>query len=351
MYLGNQVPWFAFVVHARDLRDLMAFPGATLIREHSTSDEEFVEKLSTNPPVVLHDVLFGPAAIRGEIIGVPLLPDAMVTPDGHRAVIDAVKLAVERGSHFIGLGALTSPATAGGRAVVRHVPPKITVTNGNGLTAAVAHRNVHEVCGGRAPGQARVAVVGATGSVGVALSQMLADDGFDLVLIGSSVARATKFLGDLADRAELAGDLAPVASADVVVTLTNDSAAHLRPEHVRPGAVVIDVAQPHNVEDSEREEFARHGVSVVRGGVVRIPGYSCKQDFRLSDRGQTFACLAETYALAKESIRETSVGRPSADYARTMAKRAGRQGIAICELDVEIDANRDPTIGAVSLST
>lgn len=351
MFLGKQVPWFAFVVHARDLRDLLTFPGATLIRDHSSSDEEFVEKLSTNPPVVLDDVRFGTAAIRGEIIGVPLLPEAIVTPDGHRAVIDAVQLAVQRGSYFVGLGALTSPATAGGRAVVRHVPSSVTVTNGNGLTAAIAHQNVHEARGERAPERTRVAVVGATGSVGVPLSELLADDGFDLVLIGSSPERVNKVLGGLADRAELAGDLGPVGEADVVVTLTNDPAAKLRPELLRPGAVVIDVAQPANVEDSERDDFARHGVSMARGGAVRIPGYSCEQDFRLPDIGQTFACLAETFALAKESVRETSVGRPSAEYARRMAALAGRQGIATCKLGVEVGAGPDLKTGAMSLST
>jgi fatty aldehyde-generating acyl-ACP reductase len=327
----------------------MTMPGSSLIREHSASDEEFVEKVSTNPPVVLHDVLFGPAAIRGEIIGVPLLPDAVVTPDGQRAVIEAVRVGVQRGALFVGLGALTAPATASGRAVVSHVPASVTVTNGNGLTAAVVRQNVEEVRGDRPPGETRVTVVGATGSVGVPLSHVLSEDGFDLVLVGSSLRRATRVLGDLADRAVLAGDLRPVAEADIVVVLTNDRAAKLVPEHLRPGAVVIDVAQPPNVEDGDQAAFERRGVSVARGGVVRIPGYSCKQDFRLPDCGQTFACLAETYALAREGVRETSVGRPSPDYVRRMAELASRHGIVACPLGVTLQ-DADPGVATDALS-
>jgi predicted amino acid dehydrogenase len=337
VYLGNQPPWFTFIVHPRDLPDLMAtMPGSSLIRKHSASDQEFVDKVSTNPPVVLHDVIFGGSAMRGEIIGIPLLPDAVLTPDGHRAVIDAVRLGVQRGAHFIGLGALSSPATAGGRSVLRHVPPTVTVTNGNGLTAAVARDNVHEVCAGRAREATRVALLGATGSVGAALSHLLADDGFDLVLVGSSLERVTKILGDLAERATLAGSLEALGDADVVVALTNDEAAKLRPEVLKPGCVVVDVAQPPNVEHEQKGDFAERGVSVVVGGAVRIPGYSCQQDFRLPDRGQTFACLAETYLLTRESVRRHSVGRPSAEYARHIGELARRHGVSACTLGVEV---------------
>jgi fatty aldehyde-generating acyl-ACP reductase len=335
MYLSSAQPWFVFLVHPRDIAEFLTIPGASLLRRYSDTDEEFVQKATSNPPVVCEDVAFLGSAVRGEIVGVPRLPESLLTPDGNRAVVEAMELGVQRGARVIGLGALTAPATAGGRALLRHVPPNVTITNGNGLTAAVTYRNVLEAVAMLEPvGNAHVAVLGATGSVGHAVSHLLAEDGFALTLIGPTHERVERLLGDLLDHATAAAGLAAVADADIVLALTNDSSATITPELPREGAIVIDVAQPHNVEDDAIAEFAERGISVVRGGTVQIPGYSCARDFRLKSKRHSFACLAETYLLACEGIREHSVGRPSADYARQMAELAAHHGVAICPLEL-----------------
>ena len=331
--------WFAFIVHARDMRDLRAMPGASLIRQYSDSDEEFAAKVISNPPVVLDDMTFVGSPVRGELLGIPRLPSAMMTPDGHRAVVDAVRLAADRGSPVIGLGALTAPATAGGRALLRRAPPSVALTNGNGLTAAVAREHVLDAS--RMLGlddRAVVAVVGATGSVGSALSRLLADDTFPLVLVGRNPERLTVF-DDIRARARLTDDLASVREADIVVLLTHEPAARISVDDVKEGALVIDLAQPPNVSDDDVTEFRERGIPLVRGGIVDIPGYACKQDFRLPRQSDTFACLAETYVLAREGIRENSVGRPSPAYARRMLALAHRHGIAVRSIATEVEAS------------
>jgi fatty aldehyde-generating acyl-ACP reductase len=334
MYLtSDQPPWFVFIVHPRDVAETLTMPGGAFVRRYSESDEEFVNKLEANPPVVCAEVTFAGSPVRGEIIGVPLLPQAILTPAGNRAVVDASLLAAERGAGVVGLGALTAPATAGGRALLRHVPRNVTITNGNGLTAAIAYQNAREVLAllddDRDP---RIGVLGATGSVGCALSHLLADDDFELILIGTSQARVEQLLGPLLDRAIPASGLASLMNADIVLVLTNDPSATLTADLLSPGAWVIDVAQPHNIDDAALPAFAERDVTVVRGGTVQIPGYSCSWDFRLPMRHHSFACLAETYLLAREGIREHSVGRPSSDYARRIAALAGQHGILPCPL-------------------
>jgi predicted amino acid dehydrogenase len=334
VYLSNsQPPWFAFLVHPRDVAEFVEMPGGTLIRRYSESDEDFIRKASTNPPVVVADVVFGGSPMRGEIVGVPRMPDAILTPDGNRAVVEAAQLAADRGARVVGLGALTAPATAGGRALLRHLPTNVTITNGNGLTAAVARENVLEASAAVGLGQhARVAVLGATGSVGHALAHLLADDGFTLTLVGPSIERVQRSFAGLLDRVRVASGPTAVAGAEVVAVLTNDPSARLTPELPDAGAIVIDFAQPHNVEDAQIGAFAARGIGVVRGGAVRIPGFASSRDFRLPSRRDCFACLAETYLLAKEGLREHSVGQPSADYARRMATLAARHGVRACPL-------------------
>src|SRR6185437_1063117 len=181
-------PWFAFIVHPRDLPELIAMPGASLVYDHSASDEEFIAKARGNPPIVLADVVFSGAAVRGELIGIGFLPDAMLSTDANRAVAAAVELAADRGAPVIGLGALTAPATAGGRALLERLPRGVTLTNGNGLTAATVRDNVAEAIGHLGLGRpARVALLGATGSVGAALARLLAEEDLELILIGGSV--------------------------------------------------------------------------------------------------------------------------------------------------------------------
>jgi fatty aldehyde-generating acyl-ACP reductase len=340
--MAGNGPWFAFIVHPRDLPELIAMPGASLVYDHSEDDEEFIAKALGNPPVVLADVVFSGSAVRGELIGIGRLPDTMLSTDAHRAVADAVDLAVGRGAPVVGLGALTAPATAGGRALLRRLPRGVTLTNGNGLTAAVIRRNVREA-GLRLDldRRPRVALLGATGSVGAALARLLGEDELELTLIGASLGRIERTLGDLLAAGHgSASTLDALADADVVVVLTNASSARVTPGDVRPGAIVIDVAQPPNVSASDAATFAAEGVAVVPGGVVRIPGYSCRQDFGLPSPRDTFACLAETYLLAREGLRDHSTGTPSTDYALRIERVAERHGVTPLPLFGELGEER-----------
>lgn len=327
-HLSDRAPWFVFLFHFRGMDDLYRIGGTSFVRRYSRSEAELRTKIGSLPPLVAGEVVFGFTAIRGEMLCLTRMPEEMTTPCATRTVVEGVELALRRGAGVIGLGALTAPATGGGLKLLRHLPAGVTLTNGSAYTAAVVRHNVAEAGAALAlDRQARVAVVGATGSVGVPASHLLAEAGFDLILIGRSVKRAQHRLGNLADQAVFAGDLGAVREADVVVLLTSDPSARLVPDQVRTSTVVIDYAQPPNVAASVYDEFRRRGVTVVEGGIVRIPQYACTLDIGLSDPGNTFACLAETYLFAREGIREHSVGRPSAELARRLERVAQRHGV------------------------
>jgi predicted amino acid dehydrogenase len=328
MYVTNAKPWFTFLVHPRDVPDLYSIRAVSLLRRYSDDEQDFVAKACTLAPLVLGDVRLRGSPVRGEVVCAVRLPHEVMTGAGMGAVVEAAKLAVSRGTPLIGLGALTAPAMGGGERLLRHLPSEVKVTNGNGYTAAVTRANVAEAAEWLGLGErAKVVVVGSTGSVGGAASRLLADDGYQLVLLGRSQARVEHLLGDLAGRAVLSGDLDLVRDADIVVTLTHEARARLQPELVRPGSVVIDVAAPANIDKLQVPEFARHGVHVAKGALARIPGYFCAQDFLLPEPADTFACLAETYVLARQGLFEHSLGRPTVEYARRVQALAERYDV------------------------
>jgi fatty aldehyde-generating acyl-ACP reductase len=342
-YLTNEAPWFSFLVHARDPADFFLVGGSSIIASHSATQQEFITRMCTMPPTVIGTVRVGLGPVWGEVIAVVRLPGDILRPSGRAQITQAVLLAAQRGSAVVGLGALTAPATRGGTTLLPELPKGLTLTTGNAYTAAIAEQNVTEAAAAIGLGtNARVIVVGATGSVGVAASHLLADAGFDLVLAGRTRARVERELGGLAGAATLSAGVADVPRADIVLLLTSDTSSRLTPEMPRPGAIVIDFAQPVNVDPARYPEFAARDVHVVQGGLVTVPGLSCTVDMRLADGNCTLACLAETYLLAREGIRTHSVGNARPEAARHMLKLAARHGFSARQLGIPA---RGPTRG------
>ena len=351
-YLTQEPPWFTFLVHPRDFEDLWVVPGAALIDEHSATEAEFREKMLSLPPTVIGDVRFGFSPVHGEVVGVLCMPDEILHLKGRRGIIEAVEVAVGRGTPVIGLGALTSPATRGGAALVPLVPRGVTITTGNAYTAAVAYHNVMQGIGALGDsGPVRVAVVGCTGSVGVATARLLDREGLDLILIGRSQQRVHRELPDLAPRSMVSEQRSDVAGADVVLLLTGDPAATIEPDMPQPGSIVLDLAHPFNILPQRFGEFWARDIRVAQGGLVDIPGYSNTAELRLPDRHCTLACLAETYLFAREGIREHSVGHASVDLAIELEDIAGRYGVEPRKLELDgWKAPSDPLAGRVAVA-
>ena len=328
-YLSAQPPAFVFLTHLRDDADLHRIGASSFLRRYSDGEDDFRRKMCSLPPLVAGEISFGFGPVRGEVVVVMRQPDELLGPGGGRAVLEGLEVALARGARVIGLGALVAPATASGARLLRHLPDGVTLTNTNAYTAVLVRANVHEAAAALGLGpRARVAVIGCTGSVGVPASRLLAADGFPLVLVGRTTERVRRHLGDLeAGATRVAAGLESALGSDVVVLLTSDQSARLSPDHVSPGAFVIDFAQPANVVPAALAEFARRGVTVVEGGIVRIPDYWCGVDLGLADAADTTACVAEAYLFAREGIQAHSVGRPTPELARRLERAALRHGV------------------------
>ncbi|WP_154792632.1 semialdehyde dehydrogenase [Occultella kanbiaonis] len=219
--------------------------------------------------------------------------------EGRARVHRAVDVAARTGAEMVGLGALTATVTRGGSSLSGCTD--VGVTNGNAFTAAIVDTQARQLLDGRAgaPGR-RVAVVGASGSVGGAVSELLAADAAVDHL--SLIARSRPRLEALADRigprvpTTIGTDLTGLADADLIILLTASADALVRPEHLAPGAVVLDATQPRNTAPDLL--VARPDVTIVDGGIVSIPSLRLTGGDIGLPNGRAYACFAETALLS-----------------------------------------------------
>ena len=115
---------------------------------------------------------------EGELIVLPHLPAELLAILGRGQAVDlvqsAVDLGIARGARVVGLGGFSSIISYGGNSLEER--PGVTVTSGNSLTTWAALRSVELACAeeGRKLAQSTVAVVGANGAIGHALSKFFA---------------------------------------------------------------------------------------------------------------------------------------------------------------------------------
>ncbi len=244
------------------------------------------------------------------------------------------RLAERLGAQILGLGAYTSVVGDAGITVAKHLT--IPVTTGNSYTIAVAVEA--SLAAARRmdldPARCVAAIVGAYGSIGRACSRLLARYVPHLVLVGRKPDR----LREVQAQIEAAGaqvtataDLTAIRQADIVLAVTTALEPIIGPEHLKPGAVVCDVARPRNV--SRRVAQERNDVLIIEGGVVSLPGeVDFGFDFGLPP-GQAYGCIAETAALTLEGRFESySLGREiSLDRADEIAQIAARHGVRLAE--------------------
>ncbi|MBZ9712123.1 semialdehyde dehydrogenase [Deinococcus multiflagellatus] len=325
----------AFLVHprtnvSRDLGDICRPFGWIPNRAYETA----LGRLSLPAPVT-GTLRYSdkPEQVAAYLLTVPLTPKALLE-GGRRveSIIDrAVTKAVGLGAKTVGLGALTAPATAGGMAL-RH-RTDVGITNGNAFTAAMTFLGAERLLS-LCPSNATIALVGASGSVGSCLTQLLARrTAQPLLLVARNEERLRTLQATLpAGRSQITTDMTRVREADLVILLTSATDAVLRSEHLKEGAVVLDDTQPRNTRPELLQE--RPDIRVVDGGLVSVPGVQRKGFIGLP-QGVAYACLAETLLLGLSGQQgHFSLGWPSVEQAEHMlalAARFGHLGFTLAE--------------------
>lgn len=246
--------------------------------------------------------------LRGWLLAVPFTPPTMMSlpvETVYRKIVATGHKAEKLGARILGLGAYTSVVGDGGQTIADRLD--VPVTNGDSYTVVIACEAVREaarVMDIEMRG-AKVAVVGATGAIGKTCAQMLAGDCAELLLVGrreDALEPVRELCEGYRAAVTVSTDVRDIYDADLILTVTSALHAIIEPRHLKPGAVVCDVARPRDV--SVQVAADRNDVLVIEGGMVDVPG---PVDFHFDfgfPPGKAYACMAETMALALEGRYE-----------------------------------------------
>ncbi|UWQ35741.1 aminotransferase class III-fold pyridoxal phosphate-dependent enzyme (plasmid) [Leisingera sp. M527] len=383
--IGPDEGRFGFIVHQLETDDLQNLDP--LLRQVTRSQRDVLTNLlgEFDEPILLSRARIkgkdGSSAV-GDFILLPrsarqLL--AMPQDDACELVQKCVNLAVKRGARIVGLGGYTSIVTRGGS---RIDPLGQAVTTGNGFTieAALMAADRATTTLGRSQSDATAAIIGAAGSIGSGMVQMISARARRLYLFvnpatpleksflrlkrslaaglkasrdgelparaGSVLDRAMKLMDGQTDPAALAEQLLrdpayfvisdncsrDLRNADIIYSATSSTDKLITPEDLRPQSVVCDLSRPGNISYRCREE--RDDVLIMDGGVIAYPGRPQLALGIPMPKGVAFACIAETVMLAlRKHYENTSVGAaPSHREVSMLREIAAGTGFELADL-------------------
>lgn len=247
------------------------------------------------------------ARAEGWFIAVPMTPRVLLETPFEKVlprIVQAGRIAEERGAQIIGLGAFLKVIGDRGVSVARAL--STPVTTGNSYTAGSALQGALLAAArmGICAEEAKATVIGATGAIGSVCARILAKHVAEITLVArhrerlealqEQVARSTS-----AEVRVSTDPRAAVRDADLVIAVSSATDVLVEPEDLRPGAVVCDVARPRNVSAAVYEK--RNDVLVIDGGVIRVPGENVDFGFHFGfPPKHAEACIAETIILALE---------------------------------------------------
>lgn len=320
---------FAFIIHPRDLSDVARkYPFTRYFPSKFIEiGVRFLWPIVGSKITGLKDEQGN--EVPGWIVICPLSAKQLLKNKklGKKRILQTVRLAERLGAQIVGLGAFTSSTTDGGKDIVDHV--NSFITNGNSFVAGITAADIDTLRKNHPLENITIAIVGATGSIGSAVSKMLAKrkDFNSLILIGKTPAhtqtleRAIQALDDHINT-KVTTNIEEIINADIIVVATSAKEAIIYPSHLKQGAIVYDITQPRNTSDEVVTK--RKDVILIDGGLVHTPGINYHFDFGIP-KESAFGCLAETMILAAAGIQKNySIGNvrlESVDKISRLAKK------------------------------
>ncbi|MCG3206397.1 MAG: hypothetical protein KCHDKBKB_03133 [Elusimicrobia bacterium] len=327
-------PSFAFIAHPRDFRDVRRmFPFAIFF------PLRFVKKwFEFQWPFIAADITFNSedgTVLNGKFIISPLWTKHMMKNNelARKKIINAAIFAEKIGCEIIGLGAFTSIVTHDGVDVLNHV--NAGITTGNPLSASVAVANLlHAFSLLEVPkNNARVAIIGAAGSVGSGCAELLLDQVKEIHLVDINKINLDKLEIRLKKRIHQEGLSSSITKSytnqrvidyDGIIVVTNTIGTVISEKHLKPGAVVVDCAQPKNV--SSNVPLIRKDVLVIESAIISSKGLQVNFDLDLRE-GEALGCLAESIILSKLNYkRHLILGKVTHKQANSIFNEAINSG-------------------------
>ncbi len=288
--------------------------------------------------------------LRGELVSIPYAPEEMFTglSAARDALIGVLDYANHREANFVSLGALIPSISRQGR-LLKQARPTMAITTGHGFTAVTIAQMVDDIEKEIGAGGV-VAVMGAAGSTGrAALRCMFRRCPSRRVLavdLPQQVSKIPAIPGWNSAVHRLTTIKNEIKEATIVVCVTNALGGILEADDFGRNTVILDDAQPENVDRSVL--VARPDLRVVKC-LTRIPGLHCPFEMGLftpvnRDEEVNFTCLAEIILSAAEQHPASCVvGDPTDEQLDYLAEAARRHGVRPAEFF------SFPEVGGISL--
>jgi len=336
----NDLQAFAFLIHPMDIEDVTK----KYKMAGKVSPKIVASVLKRRPSFVMSEItgIKSPTGVEaaGYFVTVPLLPWQFSELEEDyviEKIAKACKVGQKVGAKIVGLGAFTAIPGGGGRMLANAVD--IPVTTGNTYTTALAiegSKKAAEVMDVELA-DAKVAVVGATGSIGRACAEILAPDVGNLVLVGRDMARLEEVQQNIKESSGYSPEVSTKISeslreSDIVITVTGSVDSIIYPDDLKPGAIVCDVARPRDVSKLVSEH--REDVLVIDGAIVDVPGdVNFGLDFGLPPK-MAEGCVAETMLLTLERRYENyTIGKKiTVDMVKEMSALGKKHGFKVTGL-------------------
>ncbi len=336
---------FAFIVHLREIKDV----AYTLPIPHF-----IVTKILRRPILWLFWRLRGrwgfmvrsrfrvDSKTEGYILVIWLTGNQMMSTGQNslvkKRILEAVLYAQNKlNCEVIGLGALTASVTSAGQWIANRGEVTASITHGDSYAMALTLEGIGKIVEKKKMklSKSTVAIVGATGIIGEALSRILALRVGKLILI----ARRTNKLMALKETIDrysknhsgvnISTNIKTVKEADIIVTATSWPEALIKDEHLKQGAVVYEVSQPRNVSQSIIKN--RTDVLVIDGAYARVPE-NIKFWWMSLPPHTTFGCMAETMIQTMVNGHINHVGKIDIDFVKKIRQIGNQYGFKHAEL-------------------
>lgn len=264
-------------------------------------------------------------ALKGWVIGVTVTAKQIVSANSDdrnfvfERIKDAINIAKRLGASYIGLGSLISPFLHGGKDIAESFPG-LTITHGNNFTALETYLRAKEVYETLSLDRrnSKIAVFGATGSVGRAVTELLIQDGYSLIIHSRHINELQKLKAEMNEAypdAEIYPTNNPLdmSQAKVMVVVVSGIGLKVLPTYLGQNSIVIDVTRPKNT--TPELASLRPDVLFIDGGTVSVGDIVHSMRMGLPE-GEQFACFTETLLMAENCIEGNRVGCATATDAR-----------------------------------
>jgi len=328
---------YAFLIHPRDLSDVCRkYPFSAYFPPH------WVERATRMLWPIIGSRITGLKSADGEdktgyIVICPLTPEQMhYNPRlAKKRILQTARLAEKLGCEVIGLGALSTSMSMGGEYLTDKT--NIGITTGHAYTTAVILQMLDEVVSvlNMDLEQKTLAIVGAAGYMGVPCTRILAEKRKigKLLLVDRPAKRAALDLLQQEIKTvtiELATTLNSLRQADIVIVVTNSVEVLIKPEHLKPGAIVLDDTQPRNT--SKDLVWTRPDVLIL-DVVAQAPGVDTHFSFGFPQSDDVFTCCGEVMILAARNWKgHFAVGQFDDQLVHQMTRWSEEIGFKIAPL-------------------